>query len=1356
MAKLIQVKHSKGAVNAGEERLLKFLEVNLPDNYYIVSNVEFANASPQGQVQYLEYDCIVITPHALYHIENKDWGGRLEGDDNTWYLNDSEKPNPLKTVRFKTSVLASKLKAHNPSWATAWVASIVTLSHSRQNKKGLWGDCEKATYLLENKLIEFICNPNAVKKPANSIADIYVQISNFIAGVSAPREAKERKEIIGYDIVEILALDKCYSEFLCKTKGMVTTNKYRVKEYILDLVGMSPAEREKRELQIKNQQRALAKMQRCPFILNAQFILDDENHLFYEITDFLDESSLRAELRRKTFTQEEKLGIIFNLIEAIRVAHKVDVYHRDLNPENIFLTNGYAALANFGKAYFADHSEMGYTVAPTLNENNATAYHAPELLAKDASRASDIYSMGMLIYELFTGTLPFSSPYDLNKLGGKLTAELMPTAIKIGLPAWLDEMCAHTILWDDTERWDNIEELDNFLKYQLSNSHISATTQQTAPTTFEELKPGLRIGDFTLYNQLGKGGFSIVFRAKHNIQSKDYAIKVFNESISMQTVVDEYNALAGLINPHIVKFSTNGTLPNGQFYTLMEYLDGENLQEYTKGDLKLPLPKIFQVAKEILSALVCMQSQKPTPILHRDIKPQNIVWDKQERFVLIDFNVATALETDKNFVGTNPYLAPDLISGTRVNWDSSADTFALGITLYELIGHSYPWSGGYKTPRIGIEPEPLQTHQPLISDAFAGIITKAINCNRTERFDSAQAMLNALLTVGEDNLLKIEKPTTLGEVVLVGDEDKSFVDYLNSLYSQSRYGNAGTRASFKANAFDEVTYTKTKLDTELLKDILTGSYRLVIITGNAGDGKTAFIKQIEGEAPGLERLTNRNGAKFQINGIPYQTNYDGSQDEENRANNEVLSDFFKPFENAVDFNSVGEGRIIAINEGRLVDFLQSSGKFNTLTEIIDEYFYNSGHAELPKGLMIINLNLRSVTAKSNGGESLFRSQIRKLTQPMLWSKCSSCTHAGYCFTKYNVDTLTDSAAGDEVINRLEWLMRTISYKRELHITMRDLRSFIAYMISRDCKCSDIPVLYQKFQEQPEKYWQYFYFNITSPDADDSNDRLISLMREADLSEVSIPSIDRDLYFGLHQTKDYLDFSDRQVDLLDVFNANKILIPAYEMKDDILQKLKLRHRTFVRHQYFEGKFEFKKRLPYQSLAEFHNLLSGNGKSENAMLDAKQSLAQAISISEGCTETKLAKNYLLLRSSRVIDPISQSFRRFSINDFEMFVNKSEHLVQYIEYESDSIVFRNIEEQIISLTISLDLYEMLFFIKQGFSPSINDMRGRFIELQVFKNLLENKSYDEVLITKNNKSFFVISLEQKSNKLTIAPLSL
>src|SRR5690606_20089507 len=154
-------------------------------------------------------------------------------------------------------------------------------------------------------------------------------------------------------------------------------------------------------------------------------------------------------------------------------------------------------------------------------------------------------------------------------------------------------------------------------------------------------------------------------------------------------------------------------------------------------------------------------------------------------------------------------------------------------------------------------------------------------------------------------------------------EGLDFVQYLNSLYSQSKNGNFGTRASESLNDFDRLTYTPSKLDRKLLPDILDGKYKLLIITGNAGDGKTAFIKQIEHSKSiqNLSRHDHKNGAKFQINGIQYESNYDGSQDEEERINNEVLESFFKPFEGLTNYNEAKEGRIIAINEGRREEFL---------------------------------------------------------------------------------------------------------------------------------------------------------------------------------------------------------------------------------------------------------------------------------------------------------------------------------------------------------------------------------------------------------------------------------------------------
>ena len=116
------------------------------------------------------------------------------------------------------------------------------------------------------------------------------------------------------------------------------------------------------------------------------------------------------------------------------------------------------------------------------------------------------------------------------------------------------------------------------------------------------------------------------------------------------------------------------------------------------------------------------------------------------------------------------------------------------------------------------------------------------------------------------------------------------------------------------------------------------------------------------------------------------------------------------------------------------------------------------------------------------------------------------------------------------------------------------------------------------------------------------------------------------------------------------------------------------------------------------------------------------------------------------------MSKSYRIFDVEGFELFVNHTTSLTEYIEYESDSFTFRSKEDKHIQLTVSLDLFEMLDYIGKGFSPSINDLQGRFIELQIFKNLLESKTYKEILVTKNNKKFFVIRLNG-DNTISIEP---
>lgn len=1119
---------------------------------------------------------------------------------------------------------------------------------------------------------------------------------------------------------------------------------------------------------------AQEKIGNSPYIVKTECRMNEEQTYYYEISRYQDESTLCSKLRQKTFKQTDKISIILDVANALKAAHKESVYHRDVRPENIYVyEGGKAALANFRMAWFVEHSDLSFSI--NLKADLNSPYTAPELMDGDAYSGSDIYALGIIFYELMTGKLPFDNMITFTTaLGGVLPEDLLPSKVSKDLPAWMDEVAKNTIVADPEKRWNNADEMIDFINKSIENEqkktiesiHTSKTPATTGLLFLKDMKPGVKVSaSMTLHEMLGKGGFGRVFKVWHDMQKRFLAIKIFERDASVDNAINEFKALSNLHHPNIVEFIYNDrTEPGNLFYTLMELLEGDNLQDYIKGDLRLPVDEVYKMATQILNALVYMQEQDP-PVYHRDIKPSNIMWHKRQVYKLIDFNISTTTD-DKSFGGTFPYMAPDLVvGGNKIDWDKSADTFALGVTIYQLLTHAYPWPGGSMRPNIHMEPTDIRKYNDKLTDEIADFVMKSIVTDKNKRFRTAKEMRDALLAIGLDGILK--DTTTFYRI----DNKKGCrielnpVDYLNSLYSQSRHGNGGTRAGAKEHDLDDLTYSETKLDKELIKDIKDLKYKLIIITGNAGDGKTAFIHRIEQQGTDKVSHKSNNGSEFYLNKVRFESNYDGSQDEAEKANNDVLAEFLSPFYGLDDYTKATEGRVIAINEGRLVDFLSTQPELRKLQDNIEDYFYQEGHAKLLPGLMVINLNLRSVTARDGVTPSLLAQQVKKLTRPELWSKCEGCPIADRCYIKYNVDTFQDSSAGDEVINRLEWLLRIIVYKRELHITMRDLRSMIAWMITRDYSCEEVKQLveYVQTEQVPEYYWLYYYFNITAPVVGmhknfmlpslESNDRLIKLLRETDVAGVALPSYDRDLYFTMKQPNNYLIFSDRKRNLLKSFNDNNVLMPAYEIKiNDARFQSTFRHKSYIRHQYFEGKIDFRRRLPYRYAGKFEEQLKL--ENEQSLHETMQDLARAISASEGCDNVELTNGYLLLASSNVGDPISKSYRRFSLDEFELFVNKTDHLTKYIEYESDSLTFRHKTDKFIQLTVSLDLFEMLQYIRAGFSPSVNDLRGRFIELQIFKNLLEAKTYSEILVTKNNRKFTMIHLDDDKH-IVIEPLN-
>lgn len=1382
MAQIRHPRHDDGPVNQGERRLLQFLELKLPEDYIIIPNLNLAITGANRVMRYWEYDCIVVAPHAVFHIENKDWAVNLEGDDAAWFRGGQEVANPHKTAGLKSRILGTTLRNQHPDWRFREVLTAVTLSHPNQSKFGIDPHCEcyNQTFTLSEELIDFLTTPERVGRTEGQIREWQEGIAQQLVGTSAERFMAQRKEILDYNIIEKLQETEEFTEYLCEPK-LIKSAHYKVREYPLDVAGKSPAELQNLQLKVQNSKYAQDKIDDSPYIVKTNCQLNSEGTFYYEINRYQDESSLRSKLRQKTFKQTDKISIILDVAKALKAAHASDVYHRDIRPENIYIyEGGKAMLANFRMAWFMEHSDLKFTVYG--NVDNQSPYTPPEFLEGDVTSGSDIYSLGVIFYELMVGHTPFDSVITfMTQMGGILPNDKLPSKANADLPEWMDEVAKNTIVAEQEKRWQNADEMIDFITKSLeeevktqqsgnSSTSTTSTSKKEKIYYLKDMKPGINVtSSMTLHDMLGKGGFGRVFKVWHTLYGKYMAIKIFERDASVENAISELKALEQLKHNNIVEFIYADKSNQGLYYTLMELLEGDNLQDYTRNTAqKLPVDEIYKMADQILDALIFLQSQNP-PVYHRDIKPSNIMWHNRTTYKLIDFNIASSTTDDKSFAGTLPYMAPDLVmAGNKIDWDKSADTFALGITIYELLAHAYPWPGSKNLPNVSNAPTDIRKYNDKLSDAMADFVMRAIKTDRNQRFKTAKEMRDALEAIGPNG---VYKDTCVLSVSLthLGDSLDP-VDYINSLYSQSHHGNSGTRAGNKQSAFDVLTYSQTKLDRKLIKDIEALKYKLIIITGNAGDGKTAFIHQIESKGQNKVAFDTNNGSEFYLSGVRFETNYDGSQDEEEKDNDEVLEAFLRPFARQSDYTSINEGRVIAINEGRLVDFLSTRPEFRKLQDNIEEYFHNEGHTDLLPGLMIINLNLRSVTAKDGDIPSLLSQQIKKLTRPELWAKCKGCPIADRCYIKYNVDTFQDTSASDEVITRLEWLIRTISYKRELHITMRDLRSMIAWMLTRDYSCDEVKQLveYVKSEKLEEYYWQYYYFNLTSPGAApsryfplpslDSNDRLIKILRETDVAGVSLPAFDRDLYYSTKTPAEYIVFSDRKRSLLTEFNELNKIVPAYEIKDaDMRMMFTGRHKNFVRHQYFEGatgkaKFDFRDRLPYRHVSAFNKQLKEENPEELAI--TKQNLAKAISASEGCTNDQLTEGYMLLASSNADDPISKSYRRFSLDEFELFVNHTPHLTDYIEYESDSMTFRHKTDHFIQLTISLDLFEMLQYIRSGFSPSVNDLRGRFIELQIFKNLLEAKTYSEILVTKKNRKFATIGLDEQK-RIVIKQLS-
>ena len=266
----------------------------------------------------------------------------------------------------------------------------------------------------------------------------------------------------------------------------------------------------------------------------------------------------------------------------------------------------------------------------------------------------------------------------------------------------------------------------------------------------------LLAGRYELIEKIGEGGMAVVYKAKDRLLNRYVAIKILRPEFTqdeqfLESFKRESQAAAGLQHPNIVSIYDVGRTGNINFI-VMELVDGRPLSDLIKEKGRLDYKTTIDIAKQMASALSIAHKHQ---IIHRDVKPHNIMITSDGVAKLTDFGIARAVsnatmvaDTSK-IIGSVHYFSPEQARGAYV--DERSDIYSLGIVMFEMLTGRVPFDG--ETPvEVALKhinedvPSPAKL-VPGIPPALDKVVLKATDKYQTERYKSADEMLEALKNV---------------------------------------------------------------------------------------------------------------------------------------------------------------------------------------------------------------------------------------------------------------------------------------------------------------------------------------------------------------------------------------------------------------------------------------------------------------------------------------------------------------------------------------------------------------------------------------------------------------------------------
>ena len=271
---------------------------------------------------------------------------------------------------------------------------------------------------------------------------------------------------------------------------------------------------------------------------------------------------------------------------------------------------------------------------------------------------------------------------------------------------------------------------------------------------------GREIAGYTIVRELGRGGSGIVFLAQdHRLAPpRPAAIKVLPGAVFSETAMkrfgNEREILSSLRHPHIARFFDSGSTPEGIPYVIMEYVDGTRLDEYCT-EQRFDLVGRISIMLRVCAAVEYAHQNR---VVHRDLKPGNILVLNSGAPKLLDFGIAKLVRSDQKLTGattathimTPRYASPEQLRGERVGVPS--DVYALGLILYKLATGALPYGEKGNTPSelekliatTNPVPPSVAAKDSHMAGEFDRILLKALHRNSSDRYQSAASFAEDL------------------------------------------------------------------------------------------------------------------------------------------------------------------------------------------------------------------------------------------------------------------------------------------------------------------------------------------------------------------------------------------------------------------------------------------------------------------------------------------------------------------------------------------------------------------------------------------------------------------------------------